>query len=93
MPKATSAFESERASRYLQAMCKHFAHKVPVSYDQATGRADMPFGLLNMRVADGTLYFEVEAADDTALARMKHVIESHLVRFAFREKLESLDWR
>lgn len=93
MPKASSSFETERASRYLQAMCKHFAHKVPVSYDLAKGRADMPFGLLNMRVAGDTLHLEIEASDDQLLDRMKHVVEAHLVRFAFREKLEKLNWQ
>lgn len=93
MPKSTSAFETERASRYLQAMCRHFAHKVPVSYDAARGRADMPFGLLNMHVTGDTLHLEIEAADDQLLDRMKGVVETHLARFAFREKLQKLDWQ
>jgi hypothetical protein len=92
MPKATSTFETARASRYLQAMCKHFAHKVPVSYDAASGTADMPFGLVAMHAAGNTLRFEIEAADDPSLDRLKYVVEAHIVRFAFREKLEKLDW-
>lgn len=92
MPKAISTLETDRASRYLQAMCKHFAHKVPVSYDAAQGMADMPFGLLRMRASGDELRFEIEAADDPALARMKYVVEAHIVRFAFREKLQKLDW-
>lgn len=92
MPKATSTFETERASRYLQAMCRHFAHKVPVSYDTATGTAEMPYGLLNMHAAGNTLRFEIEADDDRLLDRLKYVVESHIVRFAFREKLQTLDW-
>jgi len=92
MLKAISNFETARASRYLQALCKHFAHKVPVSYDTATGRAEMPFGLLSMHASANTLHLEVEATDGTSLDRMKHVVEAHLVRFAFRERLEELDW-
>lgn len=92
MLKATSTLETERASRYLQAMCKHFAHKVPVSYDQATGTADMPFGRLNMSAAGNTLRFDIEAADDQSLDRMKYVVEGHIARFAFREQLRKLDW-
>lgn len=92
MPKAKSSFETERASRYLQAMCKHFAHKVPVNYDASVGTADMPFGLLNMHAAGNTLHFEIEAADTSSLDRMKYVVEAHIVRFAFREKLQKLDW-
>lgn len=92
MTKATSTFETERASRYLQAMCKHFAHKVPVQYDAANGTADMPFGSLRMHVTGNALQFEIEAADDARLERMKYVVEAHIVRFAFREKLQKLEW-
>lgn len=92
MPRATSTFETERASRYLQAMCRHFAHKVSVSYDAAKGKAEMPYGLLNMRAAGNTLHFEIEADDDHLLDRMKYVVEAHIVRFAFREKLKKLNW-
>jgi hypothetical protein len=35
----------------------------------------------------------VEAADTKALTETKQVIESHLVRFAFRENLQPLAWR
>lgn len=93
MPKATSIFETERASRYLQAMCRHFAHKVPVNYDASAGTADMPFGSLKMQAAGNTLRFDVEAADPQSLDRLKYVVEAHIVRFAFREKLEKLSWR
>lgn len=93
MPKAMSSFETERAARYLQAMCRHFAHKVQVSYDAERGTAAMPFGTLNMCARDGALHFEIEADDDFLLARMKHVIFDHIARFAFREKLQNLDWR
>ena len=92
MLRATTSFETDRASRYLQAMCRHFAHKVPVSYDAETGKAEMPYGLLNMHAADNALYFEIEAADDHLLGRMKYVVEAHIIRFAFREKLEKLYW-
>jgi len=92
MPKAISRFETERASRYLQTMCKHFAHKVEVRFDAEHGVAAMPYGRLEMRARDGILQFEIEAADDNLLERMKHVVETHIVRFAFREKLEKLDW-
>ncbi|HRO48530.1 MAG TPA: DUF2218 domain-containing protein [Hyphomicrobium sp.] len=93
MPKATSTFETDRASRYLQAMCKHFAHKVPVSYDASAGTADMPFGLVSMHADETALRFEIEATDAPSLDRLKYVVEAHIVRFAFREKLQGLDWQ
>ncbi|WP_336055700.1 DUF2218 domain-containing protein [Nitratireductor sp. CH_MIT9313-5] len=35
----------------------------------------------------------LNAPDEESLNRGKGAIESHLVRFAFREKLERLDWK
>lgn len=92
MPKATSRLASDRASRYLQAMCRHFAHKVEVQYGTERGWAAMPYGSLYMRVIDNVLHFEIEAADEALLERLKSVIDAHIVRFAFREKLERLEW-
>lgn len=45
-----------------------------------------------MEARDGELHFTVETDDAAELDRAKHIIESHIVRFAFRDKLESLDW-
>lgn len=92
MQKASSSFETDRASRYLQAMCKHFAHKVSVRYDDKEGSADLPYGLLKMQAAENALHFEVCAANEQLLDRMKYAVEAHIVRFAFREKLEHLQW-
>lgn len=35
---------------------------------------------------------EVEAPDAAGLERAQGVIDSHLVRFAFREEFEKMDW-
>ena len=92
MLKTVSSCETERASRYLQAMFKHFAHKVQVSYDPERGTAAMPYGKLDMFVRDGVLHFEIEAESAELLDRMKYVVDAHIVRFAFREKLAGLQW-
>lgn len=92
MPRSVSRFETERASRYLQAMCKHFAHKVEVNYDEKQGTATMPYGHLEMVVRDGVLHFAVEAESGELLDRMKHVVDAHIVRFAFREEITGLEW-
>ncbi len=92
MLKAVSRFETERASRYLQAMCKHFAHKVQVNYDPERGTAAMPYGKLDMFVRENVLHFEIQAESAELLDRMKYVVDAHIVRFAFREKLAGLQW-
>lgn len=93
MRKAVACLKSERASRYLQAMCKHFAHKVRVGYDARQGWAALPYGHLAMSVeGDDTLRFTVEAEDAETLERTKYVVDAHIVRFAFRERLQGLHW-
>jgi uncharacterized protein len=93
MLRTTSGFNSERASRYLQQMSKHFAHKVTVEYNETDSVAAMPGGATARMAARGDrLIFTAEAADEATLARCKDIIESHIVRFAFREKLTVLEW-
>ena len=38
MTRSTTRIETEYASRYLQQLCKHFAHKIPVAFSKTDGR-------------------------------------------------------
>lgn len=75
-------------ARYMGQLCKHFAHKIPASFDADTGRIEFPFGLCELATAEDLLVMCVSAANDEDLARMEDVIARHLVRFAFREPPE-----
>lgn len=83
---------TEHGSRYLQQLCKHFAHKLPTTFDRLQGTIEFPIGRVDL-AADATgldlRLTPATAADGGALAG---VVERHLVRFAFRETLE-LVWR
>lgn len=92
MPKAIAHLNTEFASRYLKAMCRHFAHKVEVQYDNAQGTAALPDANLVMTANNDALYFEVQADDLQKLLRARYIVDAHIVRFAFREKLMGLDW-
>ncbi|ALG73601.1 2,4-dihydroxyhept-2-ene-1,7-dioic acid aldolase [Azospirillum thiophilum] len=87
----TATVPTALASRYLQQLCKHFAHKITVRYDTASGDAQFPWGACAMTAADGALTLRCEAEDAEALARVKAVVEDHLVRFAWKEGLKP-DW-
>lgn len=88
MLSSLTHIETDKASRYLQQMCKHFAHKLTVDFDPATGRVDFPFGVLSMEAGSDQLTLAVTAGEADSLARMKDVTERHLVRFMFRENPE-----
>jgi len=83
----TAVLATANASRYLQQLCKHFAHKIPVTFDPAAGRIEFPFGTCTLAADDATLTLTAEVLPEGDLARLESVIDSHLVRFAFREEL------
>ncbi|MCA2006090.1 hypothetical protein EPIB1_70 [Tritonibacter mobilis] len=92
MLTSESQFETAKASQYLQQLCKHFAHKVEASCDAHSGKVAFPCGTATFAASDDVLVMTVVAEDQAGLEQSKEIIESHLIRFAFRDKLERLDW-
>ncbi|WP_353643221.1 DUF2218 domain-containing protein [Mesorhizobium sp. WSM2239] len=93
MLTATTRCETPNASKYLQQLCKHFAHKMEVAYGDGYGQCRFSCGTATMNAGLEALDITVEASDAGALTETKQVIESHLVRFAFRENLQPLAWQ
>lgn len=86
MPSSKTVVATANASKYLQQLCKHFAHKVNVEYDPATAKVDFPFGGCQMLANESELKIECQASSAEELARAQFVIVDHLERFAWREK-------
>jgi hypothetical protein len=80
------------ARRYLTQLCKHFAHKIPVEYDDDRGRADFPWGICHLEAEEGLLVLRCEGGDNAALDQVIAVVDDHLRRFGWRETL-TLDWQ
>lgn len=87
--KAT--FESDKASRYLQQLCKHFGRKVEVAFDERQGRVALPMGNCELEAADGSLVMRLSADNAQDIACLEQVVGNHLERFAFREE-PKLTW-
>jgi len=81
-----------QASRYLQQLCKHFAHRLTVTFTPQAGEITFPSGTCRLKATDDRLTLSLEAADDAQLLQLQDVVERHLVRFAFREELK-LAWQ
>lgn len=92
MMRLTAEVATGRAGQYLTQLCKHFAHKIPVSYDAGQGRAEFPWGLCHLRAEADRLHLVCEAADAEALARVEYVVTDHLTRFSHRDPVE-LRWQ
>ena len=85
---STSTIRSERASSYLQQLCKHFGHRLDVEFDAQHGRIAFDFGRCELAAEDDALTISASAGDGESLRRVEDVVGSHLERFAFREALE-----
>lgn len=88
----TAQFETQNAERYIAQLCKHFAHKVDVKYSERKGRAYLPGSHAFMENKKNKLILTVTSDTEPGLENGKFIIEDHILRFAFREKLEKLEW-
>lgn len=84
--------ETQNASRYLQQLCKHFAHKLPVEFNESAGHVVFPMGDCHLTARDGLLLIALAAEDEEKMTRLQDVVARHLARFAFRETF-SINWR
>ena len=87
MIQSKGEIATPRASRYLQQLCKHFAHKLPVTFDPNAGRISFSIGDCDLHADGERLRLNLNAADGSQMTQLKDVIIRHLVRFAFREEL------
>ncbi|MEJ2120146.1 MAG: DUF2218 domain-containing protein [Alphaproteobacteria bacterium] len=88
MMQSEARVTTERASRYLQQLCKHFAHKLPTSHTPQEGRIEFGVGVCALQAEPETLVLTADAPDAESLDRLEGVVARHLERFAFRDKPE-----
>lgn len=86
--RSSAEIATPNASRYLQQLCKHFAHKRPVEFTPLEGRIAFSSGDCRLEAVDGRLTMSVAAAGAEDLAELQDVVARHLERFAFREPLD-----
>lgn len=82
---------TEKASKYLVQLCKHFAHKVDVDYNETDGTVQFPPGICTMKADDGVLSMHCRSDSLRGVLMMQGILDNHLERFAWREKL-TIDW-
>ncbi|MDB5662648.1 MAG: hypothetical protein JWM38_1227 [Sphingomonas bacterium] len=93
MASSTAMVPTESGSKYLQQVCKHWSHKLEVSFTPEAGTVTFPASKATMTAHAETLEVQVDADDDETLQRMKGVVANHIDRFAFREAPLTYDWK
>lgn len=92
MPITTGQFVTPNASKYLQQLCKHFAHKAEVSYDHEFGEIVLPYGRVTLHANSDALTADISVEAEDMIERGRMFIDSHLERFAFREEFKTMNW-
>jgi hypothetical protein len=92
MLQSTGRFATPNGPKYLQQLCRHFAHKIAVEHDSHSARFSLQTGPVTMLADEAGLQVTVTAPDADSLPRARDVIDRHLVTFAFREGFTTLDW-
>ena len=90
-------------SRYLQQLCKHWAHNLTVEFTPEHGRIVFPKDARGAsHPGDGVVTFDaglqdldvrIDATSPEQLEGLKGAVARHLDRFAFREAPLTFDWR
>lgn len=86
-------FTTPNASKYLQQLCKHFAHKIEVSFDEQAGRIPFTLGVAEVSADASALHVRFADVADDKRGDAKMVIDKHLERFAFREGFTAMAWQ
>jgi hypothetical protein len=72
-------------------LVSHLGRKVEFAVDGQTSTADIGGATAQVVVGDGLLVLRAVGDDEEAVARVEHVLDSHLERFAARSEL-TVSW-
>jgi len=90
--RSRAVVPTAHASRYLQQLCKHWAHKFAVAFDAERGHVPLPIGTADLEAGTAALTITCTINEGAELERLQQVVAEHLNRFAFREGELAFDW-
>ena len=103
MIRSIARVPTDKGSRYLQQLCKHWSHNLAVAFTPEAGTvvfprnargADWPGdATLTLQAHDDSLECRLEASAVEQLEALKDTVARHLDRFAFREAPLRFDWQ
>lgn len=99
---STARVPTASGSRYLQQLCKHWAHNLAVEFDETRGKVTFPRdargaswagdGIVTFTAEADTLVCTIAASEAGQRDGLKGAVQRHLDRFAFREAPLAFDW-
>lgn len=92
MMKAVSFVKTDTPSKYINRLCKHFAHKVVVNYNDDKGEITFDMGTGSIFKYNDGLLLVAEADQQENLETVIDIMDRHFVRVAWQEEVK-LDWK
>ena len=99
---ATAHVPTVSGSKYLQQLCKHWAHNLAVEFSPERGTVTFPRdargatwpgeGVITMAAHPETVECRIEASAEGQRDGLKGALARHLDRFAFREAPLAFAW-
>lgn len=89
---STGTYATPNGSKYLQQLCKHFAHKAEVTFDTTSGQVALHSGPATLSADAAGLMVTVTAPDESGLPGAQFAIDKHLAIFAHREGFTAMTW-
>jgi uncharacterized protein len=99
---STALVPTAHGSKYMQQLCKHWAHNLSVKFDATRGTVIFPKdargaawpdqGVVTMTAQTKGLLCRIDASAEGQLDGLKGALARHLDRFAFREAPLTFDW-
>jgi hypothetical protein len=92
MTQVDALVPTPNGGKYVQQLCKHWAHKLPVELDGDTGVVTFVGAIATMKADGEAIAVSVRGTNHDDVDRLKDVVAQHIDRFAFREAPLTYDW-
>lgn len=92
METLTTKITTTQPERVMRRLCKHWAHKIAVEYDEHKGKALFPEqGEVHFTVEENSLVIRIEANNSESMQSIQKNIEHHMVPMA-QPEIITISW-
>ena len=89
MLTSSATIQTQNPQQIMNRLCKHWAHKLPVTLSSDKGEIELPMGVCQMYCTD--LLIVTLESDAEQLPKLQQVVSDHLLRMAGKETLV-IEW-
>ena len=89
MLTSSATIQTQNPQQIMNRLCKHWAHKLPVTLSSDKGEIELPIGVCQMYCTD--LLIVTLKSDAEQLPKLQQVVSDHLLRMAGKETLV-IEW-